>query len=245
MLLYKDVRFIRKPKTNTRVVFACDEVYFHNYGIDNLNSCLDTGQLAHCHIINPSSTTLKLIDNLDKNISISIENLDIVSLNKYQLKTYYYCARFFVAEDLFLNFNINELWVCDADIIFNKATTIPTDKKIGISYNPDQTHLWKKTQANLIYFHKDKQEFISKVIRKYLDRVSSTDFSILKNITDKYELGDLVGLDQVCMSEVLLEDYINDTSFINLHSIENLKSKHPTGADVWILIGNTKRNLRK
>lgn len=240
MQVYKNVNYIKHPAVDTKVVFACDDIYFQKYGIDNLKSCINTKQSAHCHIINPSNDTIKIIQKLDESISVSIEQLDTSLFDIYQLKTYYYCARFFIANDLFVNFNVNELWICDADIIFNKSVSIPDNKKIGISYNSTQTHLWKKTQASLIYFHKDKQEFISKIIEEYLSRIRNTDFSILDSITDKFERGDLLGLDQVCMSVILLKDYLNDDKFINLHDIKNLKSKKPNDASVWILVGDNK-----
>ena len=239
MQVYNNVDFLRTPKVDTSVVFSCDDIYFQKYGLKNLQSCVNTLQKSHCHIINPSLETLSIIDDLDSSISISTEKLD-TAINEYKLKSYYYCARFFIANDLFNKFNVNALWICDADIIFNSKPKIPTNKKIGISYNPDQSHLWKKTQASLMYFHQDKKEFVSKVIKEYLHRVNSTNFSKVDTITNKYSKGDIVGLDQVCMSVVLLDSYITDSSFINLHTIKGLKNKNSSDACVNILVGKGK-----
>lgn len=236
MNLFENIIYLNIPKNYTNVLFACDDLYFNKFGIENITSCLQVGLTPHCHVINPSEDTKKKL--LDFPISSSIETVLID--NQYQLITYYYCSRFFASLDLFEKFNITELWITDADVIFNNQPNIPEFKFLGISYNKDQQTLWKQTQASLIYVHKNKKEFIKKVIERYLEKLSTTDFSVLDNITDKYERGNILGLDQVCMSLVFNDFYKEDPEFVNLHSISNLKSKARGNGCVTILVGKNK-----
>lgn len=236
MHLFNSTVYLKTPNVDTNVAFACDEIYFNKFGINNINSCLTAGLMPHCHVINPSEYTKKKL--LDFPISASFETIEIQ--DQYKLKTYYYCSRFFVARDLFEKFNIEELWITDADVLFNSKPFVPEFKFLGISYNQDQETLWKQTQASLIYVHRNKQEFVIQVIDRYLEKLNSTDFSMLKYITDKYKRGNILGLDQVCMSLVFNDFYKEDSEFINLHSIPNLKSKSRDSGCVTILVGKNK-----
>jgi hypothetical protein len=151
MLLFNNVSYIGEPSNKTNVTFSCDDIYFQKFGIDNLNSCIYSGLIPHCHLINPSDNTKQEILKFNSNnVSFSIEKLNIDQFKKHQLKTYYYCSRFFIARDLFDRFEVESLWICDTDVIFNQKPDVPEDKKIGISYNADQESLWKQTQASLI-----------------------------------------------------------------------------------------------
>lgn len=237
MHLFSNVVYMSEPVSTTDVVFACDDIYFQTYGIHNILSGIDVSLKPHCHIINPSESSKEIASKID-GASFSFETIEIN--DKYKLKTYYYCSRFFIARHLFENFNVNELWITDADILFNKKPVIPENKFLGLSYNTDQVHLWKQTQANLVYTHNSKKEFLSKVIDVYLKKLNSTDFTVLDTLVGKYERGNILGLDQVCMSIVFNEFYQNDPEFINLHSIPNLKSKNRDESAVTILIGKNK-----
>lgn len=237
MRLFNDVEYISNPSKDTNVVFACDDIYFQTYGIHNISSCVNSGLIPHCHIINPSEFSKEKILKNNK-VSFSFENIKIE--DEYKLKTYYYCARFFIARDLFNKFNVKELWISDADVLFNKKPMIPKNKFLGLSYNADQISLWKQTQASLIYIHQSKKDFLSKVIDTYLEKFSSTDFTVLDTLVGKYERGNILGLDQVCMTIVFNKFYQNDPEFINLHSIPNLKSKNRDESAVTILIGKNK-----
>jgi hypothetical protein len=226
------------------VVFSCDDVYFHDYGIFNLKSCINSSLYPHCHIINPSTKTLDVIEEYKDKASFSIENLSIDKLNPYLLKTYYYCARFFIAKDLFEKSYSIKLWITDADIIFNKKPFMNNNVKLGISYNKEYLDLWKQTQASLIYITKDKKKFLDQVIDEYLKKITVINFNSIETIVDKYEKGNLIGLDQVCMSIVLSRYYLEDKNFINLHDMPNLKSKN-NNSDVTILVGKNKKNKIK
>ena len=236
MQLFNEVTYLKTPLVNTNVVFSCDDIYFHRFGINNIQSCIDAGLIPHCHVINPSDLTKELL--LNYTVSSSFEQIDIPDV--YLLKTYYYCSRFFISLDLFNKFNVNQLWISDADVLFNSSPTIPPLKTLGISYNKEQSSLWKQTQASLIYIDASKKEFLSKVIDTYLEKIDRFDFSILDTITDKYERGNILGLDQVCMSIVFNQFYKNDPNFINLHDIPNLKSKKRNSGCVTILVGKNK-----
>jgi len=238
MQLFKNVQYVKEPLTTTNVTFSCDDIYFQKYGINNIASCLTAGLVPHCHVINPSKKTKKYLNDI--NISYSIEILDIDQFNEYQLKTYYYCSRFFVANDLFNKFYIDELWISDADVLFNNKPVVPDDKTLGISYNETQLSLWKQTQASLIYVKQSKKLFIEQVLLEYLIKFQNTNFKILETITDKYERGNILGLDQVCMSLVFNKYYRIDPGFINLHDIEGLKSKSKGIGSVTILVGKNK-----
>lgn len=238
MQLFKNVQYVKEPLSTTNVTFSCDDIYFQKYGTNNIISCLTAGLNPHCHVINPSKNTKQYLN--DSGISYSIEILDINQFNKYQLKTYYYCSRFFVANDLLTKFYIDELWISDADVLFNNKPIVPYDKTLGISYNDTQSSLWKQTQASLIYIKQSKKLFIEQVLLEYLIRLQNTDFEILDKITDKYERGNILGLDQVCMSVVFNRHYKTDPEFINLHNIEGLKSKSKGIGSVTILVGKNK-----
>lgn len=240
MLLYDNVHYVRTPTSTTNVTFSCDDVYFQKYGINNIASCLTAGLKPHCHVINPTETTKKYIESTDSNLSFSLETLDIAQFDSYQLTTYYYCSRFFVALDLFDKFNVKELWISDTDVLFNSKPVIPIDKSLGISYNEDQSSLWKQTQASLIYIKQSKKLFIEQVLSTYRLKLKNTNFKILDSITDKYERGNILGLDQVCMSLIFKQYYKTDPEFINLHSIEGLKSKSRGIGAVTILVGKNK-----
>lgn len=238
---FKIVNYIQPPILKELVCFSCDNEYFLKYAIYNIQSCLKNHQAVHCHVINPSVESEKIIKNLNSEIvSFSIEFIDFQNCNLYQIKTYYYCCRFYIAEDLFEKFDISSLWITDADVIFNEKIDPLVDKKLGVFYNPDGFDLWRKTTANLFFVHKDEKKFLSRVIEEYESRYNCIDFDKIDQTMSKHERANLVGLDQVSMSAVIEKFYLNDINFCILDSTSNLKGKHRAGVKVWIPVGKSK-----
>jgi hypothetical protein len=245
MLHYNNVEYLNTPEQPT-ICFACDDVYFQKYGQYTLNSCIATDQAAHCHIINPSNNSLEIANKLkNESVSFSIESLDTSNLHKYQLLSYYFCSRFFVANDLFKKFSVNSLWITDTDVWFNEKINQPANKKLCVDYKPDANNLWKQTTGNLIFVHRDKQQFLTQVINEYLQRYYSTNFKDILDNLDKITKSNLVGLDQVSMAVVIDKYYKNDQDFSTLSIIPKLKGKHKDGVKIWIPVGKSKDCIRE
>lgn len=245
MQLYNNVRYLNTPKQPT-ICFACDDGYFQKYGQYTLRSCIDTKQIAHCHIINPSDASLDIANILkEESLSFSVEQLDISSFHKYQLLSYYFCSRFFVAKDLFENFNVESLWITDTDVWFNEKLDSPNNKKLCVDYNLNANNLWKQTTGSIIFVHRDKRQFLNQVIEEYLLRYNNTNFEDILDNADKITKSNLVGLDQVAMAVVISNHYKNDQDFSSLSVIPNLKGKHKSGVKVWIPVGKSKDCVRE
>lgn len=246
MPLFKDIRFIKPPSKETSICFSCDSIYFKRYGQYTLQSAIKTHQVAHCHIINPSSDVLDIIDKFKEfNVSFSIENLEISKLHKYQLLSYYFCSRFFVAELLFNNFEIEYLWITDTDVLFDQYIGRPDDKKLCVDYDPNADNLWKKTTGNIIYVNSDKKHFLNLVINEYIKRYNQINFNLIADDADKLTRGNLIGLDQVSMSVVIENNFLNDQEFSGLGIIPNLKGKTRGSVKVWTPVGKSKDNFKE
>ena len=234
-VFFNNCQLIKSPVSNTPVVFQCDETFFNNYGIYNLISCEKNNIDVHIHFINPTQTFLDKINKLDTNIHLSYskEYID-TDINFYELKSYYFCSRYYIANYLFDHDLIQAAFITDADIIFNEQIKIPQDKKLGILYYPMHDNLWKKTGANISYVHKDKKSFLESVIKIYEQRIKETDFDSINDSMDKFQKAEMYALDQVCMS-IALKDFLDD-QFINLTNISNLISKNNT-TKIWSLTG--------
>lgn len=211
-----------------------------------MKSCINTNQIVHCHIINPSEESLILANKIKNNlVSISVEDLDIENLNKYQILSYYFCSRFFIARDLFEKYNVSGLWITDTDVWFNEKLEIPVDKKLCVDYNPLADNLWKQTTGNIIFVHTDFQLFLTQVVDEYLARYKSTDFDKISDNLDKITKSNLVGLDQVSMAVVIDKYYKSSPWFSTLSIFSSLKGKHKEGVKVWIPVGKSKDCVRE
>ena len=238
-ILFNNIKFLSRPASKKLVIFSCDEIYFQKYGYYNLVSCLNINQAVHIHIINPTDlTNLEILKN--KNISMSYEYIDNNLLNFYQLKTYYYCSRFLIANFLFEKYKIDNCIVTDADVFFNEKVYFDSSIILGLMHNPEETAPWKKVSAPVCYFTQKSKTFLESVIKTYIDKLNSTDFDILEKISDKVERGNILGLDQVCLS-INLTNEVLANNFVNLKSINKLISKDEFDGKIWIM---TNRNLK-
>lgn len=244
-LLFQNVNYLETPTTKELVVFSCDQKYFEKYGIFNLLSCNKINYDVHLHLINATDDFKRLRDSLQNNLSIkftvSLENVDLNSISQDQLKTYYYCSRFFIANDLFENYNLEKIYITDADVFFNNRIEINENISLALNYKPEESHLWRQVSAPFIFIKKEKKQFLKNVISEYKLRLDSTDFSILDNITDKYRRGDILGLDQVCLAKNLTPDILKN-GFLNLNQNPNIVSKNENDSCVWIM---TNQNAKK
>jgi len=223
---------------NNKVLFSCDAIYFQKYGMYNVLSCNNTENAVHAHIINPDQTCKELVDDLKSYCNIdftfSYEYKNFSNYNQYQIKSYYYMRRFYIAKDELKNLNC--VLITDADVIFNKK--INFNLKLGLQYIPKNEGLWRKTSAAVVFVHRDYINFLEKVLNEYEKQIKNIDYSVLDTNVDKLTKGNLVGLDQVCLTKVIESDYVDDKNFINLYQNRKIISKRQNEADIWILVGN-------
>jgi hypothetical protein len=239
---FSNISFYKDSMAEYKVIFSCDSIYFKKFGLYNLMSCDKAGHTVHVHLINPTAEIFSIIDNLKFYInhhSISYEYIDVNSLNFYQLKTYYYCSRFFITNFLFKNNNLKKAIITDADVIFNEYVAWPKNIYLGLEYKPDEKHCWRQVSGPVVLISKESQSFLEDIITDYKERVNFTDFSVLDTITDKYTRGDILGLDQVCMANNL-KKYIT-SNFLNLYN-ENIQSKDRYKSKIWIMTNSNAKN---
>lgn len=230
------ISFYKDNDSDFKVIFSCDDIYFKKYGLYNLLSCKKVGHSAHVHLINPTNESFSIIDNLQiDDYSISYEYIDISFLNFYQLKTYYYCSRFFITNFLFDHKNLKKSIITDADVIFNEKVYWPTNVYLGVDYKSNEDQPWRQVAGPVVLVTIECKSFLTDVIEDYKNKVNYTDFSILESIKDKYERGNILGLDQVCMANNL-KKYIN-SNFLNLKDTD-IKSKDRNSGKIWILTNN-------
>lgn len=234
---FTDVQFFGNPENSSLVVFSCDDRYFNRFGKFNILSALKVGMVPHPHIINPGTDTLIWCrENLEsKNISYSTEYVDFFPIDKNITKTYYYCSRFFISLEIFNKFDVDMLYISDSDVIFNEKITFP-NKRLGVFYFPEEKSNWKKTSATFMFVGKSKKDFLKKVITNYDLKLTENDFSLLNSPISKHEKGDILGLDQVCMSLSIDLFLLNDKEFLNLCTEEKLLSKFPNEAKMWHIL---------
>jgi len=244
---FKDVKFIGNPKNNTSICFSCDDIYFVKYGQFTLKTCIAIKQRAHCHIINPSAESKEIVNTFnDNDISFSFEILETANFNNYQILSYYFCSRFFIANELFNNFDVQKLWITDTDVWFNEPIDDPENKKLVVAYNPAATNLWKKSTGSIMFVHRDRSIFLKQVINEFQTRYNSTDFNKITPSLSKIARSNIYGLDQVSVSSVIEKFYLNDYYFSpTLSIIPNLKGKHKEGVKVWIPLGKSKDCVRE
>jgi len=238
---FDEVKILKTPRSKKVVIFQCDENFFNSYGFYNLVSCEKHNLNVHIHFINPSKLFLNKIKNLNLDIQLSYSQEFInTDINFYKLKSYYFCSRYYITNYLFEKELIEEAFITDADIIFNEQIEIPSNFKLGILYFPKHNNLWKQTGANFSYIHKNKKSFLETVIKIYEDKLITTKFENITDNMNKVEKANLYGLDQVCMSLALKENFI-DNEFINLTIIDKFIGKS-LDFKIWSLTGGGKSN---
>ena len=249
MIFFKNIKYLEYPTSFESVLFACDDLYFKKFVIYNIFSCDQVGHDVHCHLINPSEESLNLIKNIKKKLKIkcsySIESFDSSNLNFYALKSYYYCSRYYVAIDIFKNYNVSKLHIVDADMIFNEKIIMENHINLSLEYNKSFDNLWQKIMAGYIFVSKNKIQFLEKVIEEYCCRYNETDFDKVSLIEDKIEKANFTGLDQVCLSFIFEKENIEeDKDFFNLLPVKfEYKSKGDNEAKMWMILGKTKNAI--
>ena len=235
---YKNCEILQKKQMELPVIFQCDDYYFYNFGIYNLLSCNEVGQDVHIHLINPSNKLVSDLINADLDIKLGISYETVNTLiNQYKLKSYYYCARYFIAQELFEKNFIDSAYITDCDIIFNKKITFEKNVSLGILHYPYHNNLWKQTGANFTYVTSQRRSFIDNTINEYISRLENTNFDLISDKMDKITKANIFALDQVCMSLALQKE----TNFTNLAEIPKFCSKH-RDSDIWSLTGGNQKN---
>jgi hypothetical protein len=177
----------------------------------------------------------KFIDNLRIKVSLSYESIP-TDLFEPQKISYFYTARYFVAQDLLNNFDISELTIVDADLIFRRKVSLSEDKDIGFSYKRHPTSLFHSVQGNLFLIRKNKSWFLDKIIENFLERYKNTDWNLVAQSKNDEKAQNLYGLDQVCIAYVA-PTIIDDPSFVNIG--RKLIDKLETGnRPIWTLTNN-------
>lgn len=238
-MFFDNIKIIKSPKKQNKVVFACDNSYFRLYGFYNLISCNNHNHDVHVHIINPDDQILKILTEieLDVDLSVSTEYFDTTDINKYKLKSYYFCARYFITNYLFDNNLIETALIVDADVVFNDTILFPDEVNLGVLYYPDNKTLWKQSGGNVFYITDKRKDFLKKFISVYFERIENTNFDSINDNMNKLVRGDLTGLDQVCIS-ILMK---NESDFLYLNQLEKFIGKN-LDYRVWSLTGGGKTN---
>lgn len=246
MIFFKNIEIIKNPTSEELILFSADDVYFQNFGIYNIFSCDGIDVDVHAHVINPSEKTKKILRSIQKslkiNLSYSFETLQTEDLNYYFLKSYYYCARFYIADYLFEKCTSQILHIVDADVIFNQKILWGDKINLALEYDNNKETLWQKILAGYVFIKKEKHSFLKKVLNEYEKRLSSTDFENVDTIKNKIEKANITGLDQVCLSYVFENEKVfNDVNFYNIKADKSLlKSKNDNVSKIWVIVGKNK-----
>jgi hypothetical protein len=242
-MFFQNINFCQYSKSKEKVIFACDELYFKNYGFYNLLSCNNVGHDVHIHLINPSIKFLDKVKKINLNIDLSIttENFLINNINYYKLQSYYFCSRYFIADFLFSKKLLDKAYITDADLIFNEKIFFNNKINLGVLYFPNHDNYWKQSGGNFLYVSKNRSDFLKKIIELYNKKLQETNFEKIHQGMEKYMRGNMYGLDQVCISLQMLNENINSENFLNLSQVDNFISK-TMQTKIWSFTGPMKRD---
>lgn len=245
-MFFKNVDFDSYPKDKNISVFACDDIYFKKYGIYTLISLDKLLYNTHIHLINPTKESIEtykqLLLKLAGNHSFSAEYLDFSTVSEPEKKSYFFMSRYFLSQYLFSSFDIENMFIIDADLIFNHRIELKSNVNIAFNYRPERNTLWERSAAYLVYVTRNRKSFIDEIIEEYRTRHLETNFEEIPKLEKKIDRVNLAGLDQVCLTSVLeRQDNIED--FFNLRDIESLESKGEFSGKIWVLVGKNKRLL--
>lgn len=223
---FTDIHIFSSPMQKDNIVVSADDIYFKKFGKIIIHSCIKSNNNIHIHVVNPTYDTLLEFKNYDVNrISFSYEYLDISYIHNLLIKTYYYVSRYFITNFLFENYNLNNTFICDIDMFFYKKINLPDDKEIGIFYSPEKNSPWKQSSAGFVFINKNKKHFLKNLISNYLEKIISIDYVWVENNLSGLEKANLVGLDQVCLTEEL-QKFLDDPTFLNLNTVSTFISKN-------------------
>lgn len=235
-----NVEYKSLPLSKEIIVIACDELYFNKYGKYLIFSCDICNQNIHVHIINPSNNFFDIFEKLQSNLSIqitlSLEYFDVSSINFTAIKSYYFCARFFIAAKLFQFSKVENLHILDADCIVNQLPKWRDDLFLVLLYRPNYNNLWKKIMAGYVYVTKNKKDFLQEVTTEVIKRYNETDFNKASLINDKIKRSNLLGLDQVSLAYVFEKNKIDQQPWF---ANNNMIHKNKKSA-IWYFVGDSK-----
>lgn len=245
-MLYQDTHYITEPVKDHLVVFACDPLYWKKYGKYLAKSCDLTFQDFHIHFLGYDDQFIdevkSFIKNFKVNISISAETIPSDLLEPQKI-AYFYTARYFSARDLLKKFNISELTITDADLIFRRSIKLAADKEIGFSYKKHPTSLFHSVQGNIFLIKNSKVWFLDKMIENFLERYFNTDWNAVANSKNDETAQNLYGLDQVCIAHTA-PLVLEDTKFVNIG--RKLIDKLEDGVrPIWTLTNNKDQDIEK
>lgn len=259
-MFFQNFQTVKSNDQTNTVIFACDPVYWYQWGRFTAMSCDTVGHNIHVHLIGNDAKCqkdiLSLANRFKVNLSLTTEPTP-TDIHPYAKLSYYYCARFYAARYLFETTDLQEAYITDCDIIFDRAISFPKDKTIGIDHRPHQDNIWRKVNCNLVMVERSKKDFISTIINRYESTYNKTNFSEIdaevnqSTVGSKLEGSKLakhqrgvrgmrVGLDQVSIAQEI-EHILNDPGFFNLREKQyRLVDKTP-GRPIWTLTGKGKR----
>lgn len=239
---FKEITFQIEPKNNEIVLAACNSIYFLKYAKYLIYSCNNIKQDIHLHIVNPDNECLDVINFLKKELkiylSISTEFFPTINIHTEALKSYYFCARFFIAKEIFNKFPTKKIHIVDADCLIKKLPIWDENYRLVLRYRPSYNNLWKKIMAGYVYITSDKVFFLEQVIQEIKNRYVNINFEQAILIKDKIKRSNILGIDQVCLTYILEKNKIyNESWFLNYNMIsKNLKS------DICYFIGDAKND---
>lgn len=128
------------PFPNDSVILAaCDSMYFEKFSFSFIYSAINAGHAVHLHVINPDGRVLECFTSyyvrFGNKVSFTSSTHDLSKLTLDQQKTFYACARFFVARRMLKSqvFSI----VLDIDsVIIKNLSSILTNGKLGLLHRP-------------------------------------------------------------------------------------------------------------
>jgi len=159
---------------------SCDMTYLRDHGPAFTASVAKAGNSCHIHTVNPSpnyhfskieryfkNAFEKLRINETQNITFTTSKFNIRKLSNEEIRTYYACSRFLVAERL-LHFGCNSLFITDIDCVFMFRVDPPnTDLGIFLRNSLPGTVGWEsegtKVAAGAVYYSEKMLYFAQEV----------------------------------------------------------------------------------
>jgi hypothetical protein len=234
----KDISMVIEPVDSNKIVFACDPNYWSLYSKYLLVSCDNLNLSVHVHILDNDLEFLKSVKDFILSLkgthSLSYESIDTTML-EYPKFSYYFTARYFIADYLFKKYNIDQAIIIDADIILNDKIGFPENKDIGIFYRPYEEKPFRKIWGNLFMVKKSKSWFLEKIIEQYNLNFNSIDWKMVHSLKGKKRVQQYSGQDQICIAETIHHVEQDDGFF-------NLKSSKLFGPVIWSLTGDGQKS---
>lgn len=234
----KDISMIIESVDSNKIIFACDPNYWNLYSKYLLLSCDNLNLSVHVHLLTDDINILESVKSFILSLkcrhSLSFESID-QSMLEYPKFSYYFIARYFIADYLFKKCNIDQAIIIDADVILNDIIKFPENKDIGIFYRPYEERPFRKIWGNLFMIKKSKSWFLEKIIERYNLNFNSIDWEMVHSLKGKKRVQHYSGQDQICIAETI-HFVENDEGFFNL------KSSKLFGPIIWSLTGDGQKS---